>query len=219
MNDYKPTDEEFFDYALGLIDPYRSQKITAYLKDHPEKLQEIKEWQHIETTFAELNLASPCENILQRVRETAQAEVATRGSPVAWLQSFFATKKLAAVFTVFVMIGVGIATKKFIIENESQQGLMRATVSEQNFSQKTEPLQNGALEAWAQQEFVTALTFFQKGDFAASHDAFSKITAKAPQFSKNGELYTYWVETLKKLEKYELAEQKQMILEKFETNK
>lgn len=73
------------------------------------------------------------------------------------------------------------------------------------------PLADAVSETLA--DYSAATEVYRQGNYLAASDAFSKIMAAEPAFPKRRELYTLWVESLKKLGKFDLAEKKQAVLE------
>lgn len=221
-----PTEEQIFDYFLGKTTPEMSRHISAYLKANPDKARELKEWADLETAFKDFPLKAPNELILNRVRNGARE--AGRPQTNTWLvriKAAFTLRELALSFALVAVVALSVLMRidlpanpqsvaTTVSDNDSQQLLaMRAdNGAKANAVSPEDNVADKASES-ALNAYKKALELFQAGDFAKASDGFSQIMAQNPGFEKRKELYTYWVETLKKLGQFELAEKKQLVLE------
>lgn len=222
-----PNDEEIFEHFLGRAAPELSRRVSLYLKAHPQKERELREWALIETSFGEFPLKSPDPLVLNRVRNMAR-EQAPRTSPVGWLAGLkerFSSREWALVFTLVVAVLLSHTMRQAPVDRtagDTTPGIA-ANPDASRLASRTEPdtdavVLSGTMTAadeiiQALSEYDAAVDFYQAGNFQEANRGFAKIVSQRPNFEKRRELYTYWVESLKKLGKYALAEKKQKTLE------
>jgi anti-sigma factor RsiW len=216
-----PTDEQIFDYFLGKTPPDVSRHISAYLASNPSKARELKEWADLEIAFEEFPLKTPSELVLNRVRDRAR-EV---GRPQAntWLtriKAAFTFREMALSFGLVAAVALLVVIRADLQTNSQNLAMTDSNNGSQllamNADNSTVNLSNSATNKAAETtllDYKKSLELFQSGDFTKASDGFSQIMVQSPNFEKRKELYTYWVETLKKLGQFELAEKKQLILE------
>lgn len=211
-----PTDDEILDYHEGTLEPERAREITEFLTAHPERAIELKAWSEIENAFRGFSIKAPSAAVLQRVRNLAHVGVDGRTNILSWLTWAFTNRKLALVSSFFVIIGIGVATKHFVNENaEFNPTAIKASVNTTDSATVVPQNENTSpdLALWASAEFDHALGLFRKGDYVACQEILANIATKAPNFDKRRELYSYWIESLKKMGQFEMAEQKQRDVE------
>lgn len=215
-----PTEEQIFDYFLGKASPDMSRQVSAYLKANPGKARELKEWADLEASFKEFPLQTPSELVLNKVRDRAREF--GRPQVDTWparVKAAFTFREMALSFGLVAALALTVVMR-MDFQTDSQNVAVTAS---DNGSQllamhanngATNPINaiNKATEI-ALLDYKKALDFLQDGDFAKASDGFSQIMAQNPNFEKRKELYTYWVEILKKLNQFELAEKKQLLLE------
>lgn len=224
-----PTEEEIFEHFLGRAAPELSRRVSAYLKEHPRKERELREWALLETRFRDLPLQNPNSLVLNRVRNMARNEMPRPAA--GWfsgLKGRFSSRELALVFTLIVAVLVSHVMRESPL-GSTEKTAANALGAPKVSADKTFLATRGDLTAEAPafsgtmtpaDEIIQALTdydaavdLYQAGSFREANRGFATIVSKRPNFEKRRELYAYWVESLKKLGKYALAEKKQKILE------
>lgn len=215
-----PTEDEILDYHEGTLEPERAREVTEFLTAHPERALELKNWTEIEHAFQGFAAKSPSAAVLQRVRHVAHTEVSGKTNILSWLSRTFSQRKLALAGSFFVIVGIGVATKRFVTENaDFNPSTIKASVVTANQDSAVMPIpQNGntspELLLWADAEFDRALSLFSEGSYDSCQEILADIAAKVPDFNRRKELYSFWIESLKKMGQFEMAEQKQMDFEK-----
>lgn len=226
-----PTEEEIFESFLGRATPELSRRVNAYLKANPQKERELREWASIESAFQKFPLEQPNELILNRVRIMARNQ-ANPSAATSWWQSVkakFSVREIALVFSLLVAVGIsqtvrqarlaGPERSKTTAKSEQNSDTkILATASDLAVQPTAMPHTPPTAEQITQelQDFDAAVTAYQSGAYENANQAFARIASENPNFEKRKDLYTYWVETLKKLGKYGLAEKKQKVLEEIE---
>lgn len=66
-----PTEEQLFDYHLGLLSPAEIRLVESHLKAHPEDLRKWNEMKSIVSSFASFPLKSPSDQCLKAVEDMA----------------------------------------------------------------------------------------------------------------------------------------------------
>lgn len=222
-----PNDEEIFEHFLGRAAPELSRRVLLYLKANPQKERELREWALIESRFGEFPLKSPDALVLNRVRNMAREQMGRTADSPGWLANLkarFSSREWALVFTLVVAVFVSHAMRQAPSERNAVESIaVNANSDGSRMASRTEPAANAVVLSGtmtAADEIIQALTdydaavdLYQAGSFREANRGFAEIVSKRPYFEKRRELYTYWVESLKKLGKYALAEKKQKILE------
>lgn len=226
MTNLIPTEEQIFDYFLGKTSPEVSRLISAYLKAHPEKEHELREWSELEAGFKNIPLTEPKEIVLDRVRNMARKQAtAPAANWLVQLKAAFTTRQLALSFVLVLVLAVSFAIKSVPPDTTGGTLATNTTKNENTLlaadrSEQTESITATTTNELAStdptaaiDQYTKAVALYQSGNFSEASEGFSQIATQWPTFSKKAELYTYWVASLNKLGLYDLAEKKQQVLE------
>ncbi len=183
--------------------------------------QELADFAAIESAFAAFPLTEPSANVLAHVRKNAERFVKPSVFEVITtnVRNFFTMPRLALAFSVVAVIGINYAmsrsqtTSLFSSQQENSElsNLSAARTNDPSLSENTDAPNTAALK-----EFDKAIAAFQAGRYAETEQVFAALMSEYPAFEKRKEVYTYWIEALKKLGRYGLAEKKQKLLEEIE---
>lgn len=232
MSDFIPTDEQLHDYFEHTLDHELRPQVKDYISRHPEIESVFSDFANIEKSFTEnYKLESPSHNTLENIMQFAEKEAHKKKSFLDSIKSILAVKKISYALSLFVVIGLSYALKQLhnstdnysnfnqsseiAAKPENGNNFLKANVNDNSKISTDSVLktQNGNLETWSDQEFKKAIQQFNLGEHEKANSLFSLIIQKNPQFSKKKEVYNYWIESLNKLGKYDLAQQKKQILE------
>ena len=226
----KPTNDELFDYHLGLCQPAQRLLIEAYLKTDLAAQAQLASYAMLEKRVATLPIPGPPEHVLTAVMKNAASAL----KPPLWSSAGFATFfRQRAVFvsalSILIVGGLYIQTRNLPSNSLSNSLLsgqptpfsdagLNATF--QNTPAGTdlaksvdEQLGDGIVTESVEQRYSRAVDMLTTGKPSDAVKLFSSIDAQAPQFTKKRELYTYWIEALERDGQKDLAEQKRQILQ------
>jgi len=230
MENFKPTEEQLFDYHLGMADPELTRQIDTYMQSHPEAKAQLQEFSQIEAGFQDFPLSEPSDQVLQRVRDRAYSEV--QPGFFNFLKHTVVPRRLAWAMMIFVVVGLSFALNELRKTDPYSPGLASTPVA---ISTNGDALENGAANfsgtltemalqpvqidkenAKIFQDFTKALSFYHQSRFKEANDLFQEIVATNPRFDKRVELYTFWIKTLDKMGDSQLANQKRLELQKIQ---
>lgn len=205
MDTFKPTDQQLLDY----------QKIEAAFKSYP--------------------LDEPSEDVLERVRVMARAQVSSRKNVFEFLKSGFYFRQLSWALMIVLVVGLGYTLHQ--VRDGSSLGTQDVASGHEAKlldTAKTATAHNGEAESALNivdnavsglqvsdanqklfHDYEAALTLFRTHHFKEASDLFSSIMASKPAFEKRVELYSYWIQALEELGAIELAHEKREEMKKF----
>ena len=226
METFKPTEEQLTDFFCGdLDDDILQSKIETYLKTHPELAQEMQDWKTLESVYLKAQVFGPSQLALENVRQNALDAIAT---PPSFFGSLFApnnAKRLVMSFSILFLAGVSFALTRLWIPIQTGQQVDFAknadtTLQTSHLASTTTTdsttvvaTTDATLEAWANEEFKAAILAYQQEQYDTANQKFAGIITRYANFSENKKLYTYWIESLKKLGQYDLAAEKKAALD------
>lgn len=226
MSQEQPSEEEIFDYFLGETSSKRTDEIRMYLSNHPHEEKRLKEWLFLEQSFEKTPLQKPAPHISNRVRYFARQQVHHQSTTQeisfsSWIKSLFSHNKtvFASVFVLVITLSLLLFNQVPKSPNDPTQIYATKTQNTKNSLTTETPALANEVDSLVLENYQEALVAFDSGDYKKTHDIFSKITSLHPNFTQKQELYTYWVEALKHMGKYKLAEKKQRVLEEFKAQK
>jgi len=226
----KPTDDQLFDYHLGLCEPAERLVLEAYLKTDPEAQAKLADYATLEKRVATLPLPGPPEHVLAAVMKNA----ANTLKPPLWSSAGFAAffrqrSVLVSTLSILIVGGLYIQTRNLpsgALSNSlltgqhtpfSDAGLnatFQNTPADTDLAKSVnEHLGDGAVAESLDQRYGRAVDMLTTGKPGEAAKLFSSIDAQAPQFAKKRELYTYWVDALERDGQKDLAAQKRQILQ------
>lgn len=225
MENFKPTDEQLIDFYCGdLDDDILQSKIESYLKTHPEAANELQDWKNLETAFVKAQTFGPSTLALANVRQHALDAIAQPKSYFGFLTAPGNGKRLAMSFSILFLAGATFALTRLWIP--IQTGLPTEATAQSDTTVQTShlasttttdtttvaPATDPALEAWASEEFKTAILSYQQEQYDVANQKFDSIITRYANFSENKKLYTYCIESLQKIGQYALAAAKKAAL-------
>lgn len=226
----KPTDDQLFDYHLGLCEPAERLVLEVYLKTDAEAQAKLAGYAALEKRVATLPLPGPPEQVLAAVMKNAAGALKAPLWSVAGFTAFFRQRAVfVSALSILIVSGLYIQTRNLPSGSVSSPLLtgkhtpfsdagLNATF--QNTPAGTdlaksvnEHLGDGAVAESLDQRYGRAVDMLNTGKPNDAAKLFSSIDAQAPQFAKKRELYTYWIDALERDGQKDLAEQKRQILQ------
>lgn len=220
---FKPTEEELFDFHLGITDPQLSRQIESYLEQDAEAAAKIAEFSRLEKAFEDYPLDVPSERVLQRVRENAERCVRT-----PWYAFLFTKlpvrRSVAWMAMIFVVVGLSVALKE-LRQSQPHLGGQPFMAKDQNAADKN--LKAAAFTATdedsavianpqidvvsdAQKDLNQAVMLWQQSQYEGAAKAFEVFVQKHPDYKDLATVYGYWAESLEKAGHTEDAQAKRM---------
>lgn len=225
MNNFKPTDEQLFDYfSDDLNDDVLKANIANYITRHPEIAEEFNDWKNLENQYSQTLQFEPSQATLEKVKLNAEKLLSSQPSFWQTLNTAFPIKRFSLAFGI---LGVGLLSlfvTRLYFPQKMQSGLaiQNPTTLQTNHLASTANTQTQTVvsaidpvrEAWAQGEFKIATSLFENGEYARANEKFTEIIARYEEFSERKKLYLYWIKTLEELGQYDVAAQKKIIADK-----
>ncbi len=226
MENFKPTDEQLIDFYCGdLDDDILQSKIESHLKAHPEAALELQDWKNLESAFVKAQTFGPSNLALANVRQHALEAISKPQSYFGFLFTPGNSRRLAMSFSILFLAGATFALTRLWIP--VQTGLTTDVTANADTTVQTSHLasttttntatvsatNDPALESWASEEFKIGILAYQQEQYDSANQKFSGIITRYANFSENKKLYTYWIESLKKLGQYDLAAEKKAALD------
>lgn len=211
MENFKPTDEDLFDYHIGAADYQLNSKVEAYLNAHPEVRLRLKDFDDLESQFKNFPITEPSDIVLKRVQTMAREEL--KPGLFASLQSFSLRRSLAWVTMFALVIGLNVILREFretvpyshtvnhakLKTDKNTKDTVQATRTAKAVEVTQTELQLKSEVGDAMVLYTQALGLFHAGDHAKAAELFEKVITTHPDFSKRQDLYRFWIQSLENL--------------------
>lgn len=226
----KITDDQLFDYHLGLSEPAERLLIEAHLKTDAAAAAKLDSYAALEKRVATLPLPGPPEAVLAAVMKNAAGALKAPLWSLAGFTAFFRQRAVfVSALSILIVGGLYIQTRSLpsnplanpVLPGQqtpfSDAGLnatfQNAPAGTDIAKSVNDHLGDGAVAESLDQRYGRAVELLNSGKPADAAKLFSSIDTQAPQFAKKRELYTYWIDALERDGQKDLAEQKRQILQ------
>lgn len=231
MNSTIPSEEQIFDYFMGNLTPDVARDVSAYLAKNPELAREGADFVAIANRYAAIPTATPSSTVLNRVQENARryAHPKTTSVILENIKALFIGRRLVVALSILAVLGLNYAMSHVqntsfgdpnvttVASPQDQNNPNLTDLSATRSGTDTVSTPPGEQNDEASQKFNKGRAAFEAGQYNETQEIFSDLMAEYPSFEKRQEVYTYWIEALKKVGRYDLAEKKQKILEEIES--
>lgn len=212
MTSFKPTEDELFDYHLGLTDRTLTHQIEDYLTTHPQDLVTITEYKILEETFKKkYPLSSPSDLTLNRVQQMARKQLRRRFFD--FLKIVPVRQQLAWVAVICLVVGLSFILRDIrnpaVHKGSNDTSAALQSVVAKDKDEASEPALNSSFD-----DYIHALSFMHQNRLPEACNLFSSIISKNPAFEKRSELYSFWIDSLNKMGDAEQAQVREEELKK-----
>ncbi len=240
--EFKPTNDQLFDYHLKITDPVLTRQIEDYFTSHPEEKNLLTDFEQIEEKFKDFPLQQPKPHTIEKVRRMAAKQVHPGFISKLLKKSFLGIpvpRSLAWGTMIFVIVGLSFALKelrkseipfshptaKEIVQTgnglDSSTATATRVVSDniETSSLDTPLTEQSTKNTEATRIFknyMEAINLYHQNKYKEASHIFENILALNPRFKKRVELYTYWIQALEKMDKIDLANSKKKELERIQ---
>ncbi|MCP5463960.1 MAG: hypothetical protein H7A33_02945 [Deltaproteobacteria bacterium] len=229
------TDQELFDYHLGVADPQTSRRVEDVLRSSSKAQAKLREFKAIEEAFQRVPLQNPSQQVLERVKQMARKEA--KQSVWQQVQAFLTSQRLAWALMVFVVVGAGVTFNELkkqdpmnfsgegsvAVQEGSSKELLGARKQELNAETDREQSKSNVTLGAGQglqnaprtlnDDLSKAQEFVNSGNVQAALALLQKLDLNSADLEQKRSALSLWVSALQMNEQPELAMQKQQELD------